>query len=38
MAPGVERPPMTMAEHLRFDGNRLARVEVFVGRPRSGAN
>jgi len=36
-APGAERPPMTMAEHLRFDGDRLARVEVFVGRPFSGA-
>ena len=32
-APGVERPPMTMAEHLRFEGERIARIEVFVGRP-----
>lgn len=32
-APGVQRPPMRMAEHVRFEGERLAAVEVFVGRP-----
>ena len=32
-APGVERPPMTMAEYIRFDGDRIAEIEVFVGRP-----
>jgi len=31
-APGVERPPMAMAEYVRFDGNRIAGIEVFVGR------
>ena len=31
-APGVERPPMRMAEHVRFEGDRIAAVEVFVGR------
>ena len=30
--PGSARPPMAMAEHLRFEGGQLARVEVFVGR------
>ena len=35
-APGVERPPMTMAECLRFEGERIAAVEVFVGRPVAG--
>lgn len=32
-APGVERPPMTMAEYIRFTGERIAEIEVFVGRP-----
>jgi hypothetical protein len=32
-APGVERPPMTMGEYIRFTGNRIAEIEVFVGRP-----
>jgi hypothetical protein len=31
--PGMQRPPMRMAEHLRFDGERIAAIEVFVGRP-----
>ena len=31
--PGAERPPMTMAEYIRFDGDEIARIEVFVGRP-----
>ena len=31
--PGAVRPPMRMAEHVRFEGERIARVEVFVGRP-----
>jgi len=31
-AAGVERPPMRMAEYLRFDGERIAEVEVYVGR------
>ena len=37
-APDAERPPMAMAEHLRFEGDQLARVEVFVGRPLSSAS
>ena len=32
-APGAQRPPMTMAEYVRFDGDRIAMIEVFVGRP-----
>jgi SnoaL-like domain len=36
-APGAGRPAMAMAEHLRFEGDRIARVEVFVGRPLSAA-
>lgn len=32
-APGAQRPPMTMAEYIRFDGDRIAMIEVFVGRP-----
>ena len=32
-APGAEHRPMRMAEHLRFEGGQLARIEVFVGRP-----
>lgn len=29
----VERPGMSMAEFLRFEGDRIAEIEVFVGRP-----
>lgn len=36
-APGVERPPMRMAEYVRFEGDRIAAIEVFVGRPLAGA-
>jgi ketosteroid isomerase-like protein len=32
-APGVERPGMTMAEYVRFEGERIAEIEVFLGRP-----
>ena len=32
-APGVERPPMRMAEYVRFEGERIAEIEVFTGRP-----
>ncbi|HUE86162.1 MAG TPA: nuclear transport factor 2 family protein [Vicinamibacterales bacterium] len=32
-APGVARPAMRMAEYLRFQGEQIAEVEVFVGRP-----
>lgn len=32
-APGVQRPPMTMAEYVRFEGEEIAAIEVFVGRP-----
>jgi hypothetical protein len=32
-APGVQRPPMRMAEYLRFQGEQIAEIEVFVGRP-----
>src|SRR5688572_20179024 len=28
-APGVTRPPMSMAEHLTFNGDRISRIEVF---------
>lgn len=31
-APGAQRPPMTMAEYVRFDGDRIAMIEVFSGR------
>lgn len=31
--PEVERPGMSMAELLRFEGERIAEIEVFVGRP-----
>ena len=31
-APGVSRPAMRMAEYLRFDGERIAEIEVFMGR------
>ena len=31
-APGAQRPPMRMAEYLRFDGDLIASIEVFVGR------
>ena len=37
-APGAKRTRMAMAEHLRFEGDRLARVEVFVGRPVDSSN
>jgi hypothetical protein len=32
-APGTQRPPMRMAEYVRFEGERLAAIEVYVGRP-----
>ena len=32
-AAGVERPPRRMAEYVRFDGERIADIEVYVGRP-----
>jgi hypothetical protein len=35
-APGVTRPPMTMAEYVRFSGDQIAEIEVFVGRPLTG--
>ncbi len=31
-APGVERPAMCMAEYVRFEGERIAEIEVFFGR------
>ena len=31
--PGMGRPPMTMAEYVRFEGPLIAQIEVFVGRP-----
>ena len=34
-SPDAQRPPMTMAEHIRFAGDRIAAIEVFVGRPRA---
>ena len=35
---GVDRAPMSMAEYLRFEGDRIAALEVFVGRPLTGAS
>ena len=32
-APGVERPCMCMAEYVRFEGEQIVEIEVFVGRP-----
>lgn len=32
-ASGVTRPAMSMAEYIRFEGDRIAEIEVFVGRP-----
>lgn len=29
---GAARPAMRMAEHLRFEGDRIAEIEVFIGR------
>lgn len=37
-APGVQRPPMRMAEYLQFEGERISAIEVFVGRPVAGAS
>ncbi|MBL8222331.1 MAG: hypothetical protein JNL62_24050 [Bryobacterales bacterium] len=31
-SPGVERPRMRMAECIRFENNRIAEIEVFIGR------
>jgi hypothetical protein len=31
-APGVECPSMSMAEYIRFEGERIAEIEVFFGR------
>jgi ketosteroid isomerase-like protein len=31
-AAGVERAPMRMAEYVRFEGKRIAEIEVYVGR------
>jgi hypothetical protein len=30
--PGIERPGMRMAERVKFRGERIAEIEVFVGR------
>jgi hypothetical protein len=30
--PGLKQPPMFMAEHVRFEGDKIAAIEVFVGR------
>ena len=32
-APGVEQPRARMAERIRFEGERIAEIEVFMGRP-----
>ncbi|HUG04104.1 MAG TPA: nuclear transport factor 2 family protein [Steroidobacteraceae bacterium] len=32
-APGEKRPGMSMAEYIRFEGDRIAEIEVFQGRP-----
>ena len=31
-AAGVERPAMRMAEYIRFEGDRISAIEVYVGR------
>jgi hypothetical protein len=31
-APGIERPGMSMAEYIRFEGGQIAEIEVFLGR------
>jgi hypothetical protein len=31
-ASGVDRPGMSMAEYIRFEGDRIAEIEVFQGR------
>ena len=31
-APSANRPTLSMAEHIRFEGERIAAIEVFVGR------
>lgn len=35
-AAGEERPGMSMAEYIRFSGERIAEIEVFVGRTLGG--
>lgn len=30
--PGDSRPPLSMAEFIRFDGDRIAEIEVYTGR------
>jgi hypothetical protein len=30
-APGVDRPSLSMAEYVRFEGERIAEIEVFMG-------
>lgn len=30
--PGSPRPPMSMAEYVRFDGDLIAEIEAYVGR------
>jgi hypothetical protein len=32
-APGAQRFLMSMAEYIRFEGEQIAEIEVFVGRP-----
>jgi hypothetical protein len=36
-APGAPFPPRSMAEYIRFDGDRIAEVEVYIGRELPGA-
>jgi hypothetical protein len=36
-APGGPYPPMSMAEYIRFEGDRIAEMEVYVGRELAGA-
>jgi hypothetical protein len=30
--PGIPRPPMSMAEFIRFRGDKIAEIEVYLGR------
>lgn len=36
-APGAPRPPMSMAEYIRFEGDRIAEIEVYAGRELPGS-
>lgn len=33
-----ERPPMTMAEYIRFEGDRIVEIQVYMGREPTGGS